>query len=328
TVRIRGRLTPEVAALLMKALAAAREALYQRRADQALEADPPTLEQQQADALALLAESALHHGTDPGAPGERYQVVVHVDAALLADADQPGQSVLEDGARVPAGTSQRLACDASRVVMQHDRDGRVVEVDARTRTIPPALRRALHHRDRGCRFPGCGVRFGQGHHIRHWAHGGPTTLSNLALLCRRHHRAVHEEGYHIERQPNGELRFRRPDGRPLPEVPSSPKLAYDPVHVQRARHEAQGLRIHARTAMPGWLGERLDVGWAIDVLHPLAARHTPAPRAAGRRRSRRPPRRPHSSAWERFPREATRRERRSNLDYSRTMKEKSHRVTR
>jgi len=85
-----------------------------------------------------------------------------------------------------------------------------------------------------CRFPGLWSSARPGHHIRHWAHGGPTTLSNLALLCRRHHRAVHEEGYHIERQPNGELRFRRPDGRPLPEVPSSPKLAYDPVHVLRA----------------------------------------------------------------------------------------------
>ena len=75
--------------------------------------------QQQVDALALLAEAALDHGLDPGAPGERYQVVVHVDAAVLADPDQPGQSVLEDGARVPAETSQRLACDASRVVMRH-----------------------------------------------------------------------------------------------------------------------------------------------------------------------------------------------------------------
>jgi len=132
---------------------------------------------------------------------------VHVDAPVLADADQPGQSVLEDGVRVSAETSQRLACDASRVVMQHTADGRVVEVSARTRTIPPALRRALHHRDRGCRFPGCGVRFGQGHHIRHWAQGGPTTLSNLALLCRRHHRAVHEDGYQLARQPDGELQF-------------------------------------------------------------------------------------------------------------------------
>src|SRR5436309_9948564 len=224
SVRIRGRLAPEIGALLVKALEAARETLYQRRREEAPDADPPTMEQQQADALALLAEAALHNGLDPGAPGERYQVVVHVDAEVLADADQPGQSVLEDGVRVPAGTSQRLACDASRVVMRHDPDGRVVEVGARTRTIPPALRRALHHRDRGCRFPGCGVRFGQGHHIRHWAQGGPTTLSNLALLCRRHHRAVHEVGYQVERQPEGELRFRRPDGRPLPESPHLPEV--------------------------------------------------------------------------------------------------------
>jgi len=270
TVIVRGRLTPEVGALLVQALAAARETLYQRARDKEPERDPPTMVQQQADALALLAETALHHGIDPGAPGERYQVVVHVDAEVLADPDQPGQSVLEDGARVPAGTSQRLACDASRVVMRHGRDGRIVEVDARTRTIPPALRRALHHRDRGCRFPGCGVRVGQGHHIRHWAQGGPTTLSNLALLCRRHHRAVHEEGYQLDRQPDGELRFRRPNGRPLPDVPPPPAVPADPVGVLRAEHVAQGLRLDARTTCPGWLGEHLDVGWAIDVLHPLA----------------------------------------------------------
>ncbi len=73
--------------------------------------------------------------------------------------------------------------------MRHDGDGQILEVGARTRTIPPAIRRALHHRDRGCRFPGCELPFGQGHHIRHWAHGGPTTLSNLAMLCRRHRHA-------------------------------------------------------------------------------------------------------------------------------------------
>jgi Domain of unknown function (DUF222)/HNH endonuclease len=191
-VTLRGRLTPEVGALLVQALAAARETLYQQTRAQDADADAvdisaetPAMAQQQADALALLAETALHHGIDPGAPGERYHVVVHVDAPALADPDQPGQSVLEDGAHVSAETSRRLACDASRVVMEHGHDGRVVAVAARTRTIPPAIRRALHHRDRGCRFPGCEVRFGQGHHIRHWAQGGPTTLSNLALLCRR-----------------------------------------------------------------------------------------------------------------------------------------------
>ena len=169
-----------------------------------------------------------------------------------------------------AETSRRLACDASRVVMRHDPAGRLLEIGARTRTIPPALRRALLHRDRGCRFPGCGLRFGQGHHVRHWAQGGPTTLSNLVLLCRRHHRAVHEEGYHVERQPDGAPWFRRPDGRPLPEVPPPAAVPADPVEALRAHHHAQGLRLHARTACPDWLGERLDLAWAIDVLHPLA----------------------------------------------------------
>jgi 5-methylcytosine-specific restriction endonuclease McrA len=276
-VIVRGRLEPEVGALLVQALAAARETLYQRArvAEGAgvrgnVSAETPSMAQQQADALALLAETALHHGLDPGAPGERYQVVVHVDATVLADPEQPGQSVLEDGARVSAETSRRLACDASRVVMRHDDHGRVVEIGARTRTIPSALRRALHHRDCGCRFPGCGVRFGQGHHLRHWAHGGPTTLSNLALLCRRHHRAVHEEGYQVARGPDGALRFKRPDGRPLPEVPAPAAVPGDPIEALRARHDSQGLRLDARTACPGWLGERLDVGWAIDVLHPRA----------------------------------------------------------
>src|SRR5438445_12663995 len=196
-VVVRGRLAPEVGALLVQALTAAREALYQqRRAAVSAEthspdvsAETPTMAQQQADALGLLAETALHSGIDPGAPGERYQVVVHVDAPVLADPDAPGQSILEDGTHVSAETSRRLACDASRVVMRHGLEGRVVEVAARTRTIPPALRRALHHRDRGRRFPGCGARFGQGHHIHHWAPGGPTTLSNLAMLCRRRPRA-------------------------------------------------------------------------------------------------------------------------------------------
>jgi hypothetical protein len=291
TVVLRGRLAPEVGALLLRALDAARETLYQRRratepapvaTDPAME--PPTRPQQQADALALLAETALHHALDPGAPGERYQVVVHVDAAVLADPAQPGQSVLEEGSHVSAETSRRLACDASRVVMRHDAEGRIVEVGARTRTIPPALRRALLHRDRSCRFPRCTVRVGQGHHVRHWARGGPTTLSNLALLCRWHHRAVHEEGYQVARGPDGALQFRRPNGWLVPEVPAPAAVPADPVGALRAQHAAEGLRLDARTGCPTWLGERLDVGWAIGVLHPLATRNVrslPSPDGRG-----------------------------------------------
>jgi 5-methylcytosine-specific restriction endonuclease McrA len=280
TVVLRGRLAPEVGALLLRALDAAQEMLYQRA--RAAGAGPPatssametpTPAQQRADALALLAEAALDHGLDPGSPGERYQVVVHVDAAVLVDPARPGQSVLEEGSHVSVETSRRLACDASRVVMRHDGAGHLVAIGARTRTIPPALRRALLHRDRSCRFPGCAVRVGQGHHLRHWAQGGPTTLENLVLLCRRHHRAVHEEGYRVTPGPDGTLRFHQPNGRPLPEVPPTATVPADPVTVLRTHHEAQGLRLHARTACPGWLGERLDVGWAIDVLHPSATQH-------------------------------------------------------
>jgi hypothetical protein len=154
--------------------------------------------------------------------------------------------------------------------MHHDTKGHVVAIGARTRTIPPALRRALQHRDRGCRFPGCGVRVAEGHNLRHWAQGGPTTLSNLAMLCRRHHRSVHEEGYQVERGPDETLQFRRPNGQSLPEVPAATRCDGDPVTLLRARHAAQGLRLGPHTAHPDWAGERLDLGWAIDVLHPRA----------------------------------------------------------
>jgi hypothetical protein len=291
TVVLRGRLEPEVGALLMKALAAARETLYQRgraAASATRVADPvadrPTMGQQQADALALLAEAALHHELDPGAPGERYQVVVHVDATVLPDPDQPGQSVLEDGARVSAETSRRLACDASRVVMRHDEDGRTLEVGARTRTIPPALRRALHHRDQGCRFPGCGLPFGQGHHVRHWAQGGPTTLSNLAMLCRRHHRAVHEEGYQVDRQPTaGSASGGRTDGpyRKSRHRPRCPWIRSRPCEHSTTRRDSAST--HGRHARPGWGSDWMwatqstsYIPWPTDSRDRHSERETPS----------------------------------------------------
>ena len=117
TVVLKGRLEPEVGALLLQALAAARENLYQRGRERArattgfgnVSEETPTPAQQRADALALLAETALHHGLDPGVPGERYQVVVHVDAPVLADAGQPGQSVLEGGTRASAEPAMWLS---------------------------------------------------------------------------------------------------------------------------------------------------------------------------------------------------------------------------
>jgi hypothetical protein len=90
------------------------------------------------------------------------------------------------------------------------------------------------------------------------------------MLCRRHHRAVHEEGYQVERLSDGALRFRRPNGGLLPDVPAPPAIPDDPLQSLRARNEAAGLRLDGRTLCPTALWERLDVGWAIDVLHPRA----------------------------------------------------------
>jgi 5-methylcytosine-specific restriction endonuclease McrA len=269
-VVVRGRLTPEVGAILRQALDAARDRMYSKARVNDPEGDPPSHGQQQADALGIIAEAALSRDLDPGESGARYQVVVHVDAPALADPDQPGQSVLEDGQHVSAETSRRLACDASRTIMRHDAVGRVVEIGGRTRTIPPALRRALHHRDHGCRFPGCGSRYTQGHHIRHWAQGGPTTLSNLALLCRRHHRAVHEDGFQMERLADGDFQFRRPNGWLLREVPEPPDVPADAADVLREDNAAYGVQLEANTLPRSWCGDRFDVCYAIDVMHPRA----------------------------------------------------------
>jgi hypothetical protein len=112
--------------------------------------------------------------------------------------------------------------------------------------------------------------FGQAHHIRHWAEGGPTIMSNLAMLCRRHHRALHEEGYTVKRLPDGELVFRRPNGFLMPDVPPAPTMPCDVVAAITTGNDALGIQIDAHTSTPGWFGERLDVGYAIGVLHPLA----------------------------------------------------------
>jgi hypothetical protein len=81
---------------------------------------------------------------------------------------------------------------------------------------------------------------------------------------------VHEEGYQVERDGEGALRFRRPDGHELPAVPDPARIPADPVGALHARHRARGLTIDPQTSRPSWLGEPLDLVYAIDVLHPLA----------------------------------------------------------
>jgi hypothetical protein len=127
-----------------------------------------------------------------------------------------------------------------------------------------ALRRALHSRDRGCRFPGCDQRrFVDAHHVRHWAHGGHTKLSNLLLLCRHHHRLIHEGGYRIEQASGGRAVFRRPDGGAIPAVPRK-----QPGSARRLVRENldAGLRITDETPVARSAGERLCYDIEIEGL--------------------------------------------------------------
>ena len=153
-----------------------------------------------------------------GTRAERFQVMVHCDAATLAEEGEPRRSDLH-GIRVSAETSRRMACDAAVVAMVHAKDGAVVSVGRRTRTIPPHIRRALEERDRGCRFPGCACRFTEAHHVKHWADGGETSLRNTVLLCRRHHRTVHEGRVKVSVNGDGTVLFFTPKGKMLADAP-------------------------------------------------------------------------------------------------------------
>jgi len=260
-VEVRGRLDPEVGALLMRAVEVAADALFRdggseggaggeqcgcggkgrTEEEERAGMEGTTPEQRRADALGLVAERALTAGfggtgassTAPvsGTRAERYQVMLHVDVGTLREeegkeaAEGGGdRSELEDGTRVPAGTSRRIACDAGVVRVALGEAGQVLGAGRRSRTVPPALRRALEARDRGCRFPGCGLRFTDAHHVKHWADGGETSLGNLVLLCRRHHRAVHEGGVRVCIDRDGQVVFFSPRGKALRGAPVAPVL--------------------------------------------------------------------------------------------------------
>jgi hypothetical protein len=219
---IRGRLEPQVAALLMRAIEAASDMLYNGSVPQT------TPEQRRADALALLVERALGgvSAETPLPASERYTVIVHVE-------ESTGSAHLEDGTRVSAETARRISCDGCMVRVRQSGDGRGREVEGKRRAIPPRLRRALQIRDQGCRFPGCGSRFTHGHHIHHWADGGPTRLSNLVSLCAQHHRLMHEGGFSVRLDPARPNRpiFFCPSGHAIPEVP--PRMILDGVELGR-----------------------------------------------------------------------------------------------
>ncbi len=220
-----------------------------------------------ADAFLALPLSAAASTASASAAGPgRYQVFVHLDQDPFA---APGALVatLADGTRVSAETLRRIACDTGLVGAARDEGASVLDIGRRTRTISPALKRALWLRDRGCRFPGCSnTRFLHGHHIHHWLRGGATSLANLALLCPAHHRLVHEGGYAVECCASGDLLFRAPDLRPIPVVPPA-ELVADAVEALHEAAATRGVEIGPDTNLPWWDGTVPDYTWATEIVH-------------------------------------------------------------
>jgi Domain of unknown function (DUF222)/HNH endonuclease len=211
-VRVDGDLDPEAGQTLLSAIQAVMDADARTRRHP--ESRSPG--QRRADALGEICRSWLDSSERPEVLGERPHVVVTLDLEALEG--RAGRSELQDWGPVTPGTARRLACDAkvSRVIV--DGASRPLDVGRSTKVVPPALRRAVTVRDRGCRFPGCGRPPGwcDAHHVRHWADGGETALDNLVLLCRPHHRAVHR-GFGVQIR-DGVPHFTRPDGTPLDEA--------------------------------------------------------------------------------------------------------------
>jgi hypothetical protein len=207
-----------------------------------------------ADAVVALAESFLAGHTATGNGGERFQVMLYVDQDPLA-ADGGLAATLEDGTHVSAETLRRVACDAGMVAVG---GGGELSIGRRTRTIPPAIRRALQLRDRGCRFPGCTHnRFLHGHHVQHWLHGGETSVDNLVLLCTRHHHLVHEGGWSIECDDGGECVFVKPDGEPMA-AEAGFAVTGDTLAWLQDWAVGRGLDLGADANLPLWDGTRPD----------------------------------------------------------------------
>lgn len=161
--------------------------------------DDRTAAQRRHDALVELARQALDHGHLPQVGGDRPHISLKVSMPTLMK--QPGSQAadLEWGQPVPAETARRIACDAGVTTILLNGDDNPMYAFRTQRLVNGPLRRAVAARDGGCRFPMCDrpVDWTDAHHIQHWADEGPTTIDNLVLLCRRHHRQVHEGGWQL-----------------------------------------------------------------------------------------------------------------------------------
>ncbi len=270
-------LEPDEADLILRAVDRAREVHAEQAtpADSTLPAPPDhqpaegggvsaeTCWPSRADGAVTIAESFLAGHPVTGNGGERFQVMVHVDQEVLGP-DGAWTATLEDGSRVSAETLRRVACDCGLVAVGHD--GEALKIGRRARSIPPAIRRALMLRDRGCAFPGCTyTRFLHAHHVEHWLHGGKTSLDNLVMLCTFHHHLVHEGGWTTTVDADGACVFHSPLGMPLASVP--PRERVDNVIVWlREWAEESNLDLGPDVNMPLGDGKKPNYDLAVSGL--------------------------------------------------------------
>ncbi|MDZ4728486.1 MAG: DUF222 domain-containing protein [Xanthomonadales bacterium] len=282
---MKARFTPEQGAIVRNAIEAMMETIFQEQKGVSAETSefeqpdpikqhPMPISSRRADALARMAgEWSFNSNSTPLSSNDRFVINIHADIETLRVDGLGGESELENSENVSAETSRRLACDCS-VVNWLDHKGHSLtgaeplSVGRKTRTVPPSIRRALQRRDRGCRFPGCScTRFVDAHHIHHWADGGETHINNLLLLCRHHHRLVHEGGFGLRRSAEGEIQCTTPDGKYIP-VSAETRFSGS-VFALTHDNEEEGINIIAKTAIPDWWGESMD---SSIVVHNLSLR--------------------------------------------------------
>ncbi|MGE0360316.1 MAG: DUF222 domain-containing protein [Vicinamibacterales bacterium] len=254
---VRARLAPEEGAVVQRALQAAVDRLWEEQRagpkDECV-ADEITPSQRRADALALPAEAALASDLTRGTTADRYQVILRVGHEAVAAGEGGAAAVEMDQGLVDvsAETSRRLCCDAAVVPMRVGEGGAVLDIGRKSRSVPPTIRRALQARDQHCQFPGCTSRICDAHHVEHWIDGGITSLENLVLLCRRHHRLVHEGGYGLTRCDGGTITVWRPDGAVLEPAPPMPTASHLEWETDR---------------IPVGDGGPFELGYAVEVLY-------------------------------------------------------------
>jgi len=267
------RIPADQGELIIKALEMAME---EQRVSAETSEEPEPIAARRADALCEIAETFMNNSENSGSTADRYQVIVHVTAEThararqLAGDDHPS---LENGPHVtadyvPSGqTSRRISCDCSKTTIKEDENGEPLNIGRRSRTIPPAMRRALKTRDGGCRFPGCtNHKFCDGHHIKHWSDGGETSLDNLVLLCRHHHHLVHEGGFDCRMSKDGEIYFEDRRARRLKDYEQSIPISIEETLAWMYREHAKA-NITSESCTAKWYaGEMMDEDHAVSLM--------------------------------------------------------------